>query len=45
MNKKILASLFAVGLAAGCVCSYVNAHGVFIANVLDEIELIIGEEN
>ena len=35
MNKKLLASLFAVGLAAGCVCSSVDAHGVFFANPVD----------
>ena len=35
MNKKLLASLFAVGLAAGCVCSSVDAHGVFFANRTD----------
>ena len=43
MNKKILASLFAVGLAAGCVCSSVDAHGVFFANRLDEKVLVLGE--
>ena len=43
MNKKILASLFAVGLAAGCVCSSVDAHGVFFANRLDEKALVLGE--
>ena len=43
MNKKILASLFAVGLAAGCVCSSVDAHGVFFANRTDEKVLVLGE--
>ena len=43
MNKKLLASLFAVGLAAGCVCSSVDAHGVFFANRLDEKVLVLGE--
>ena len=43
MNKKILTSLFAVGLAAGCVCSSVDAHGVFFANRLDEKALVLGE--
>ena len=43
MNKKLLASLFAVGLAAGCVCSSVDAHGVFFANRLDEKALVLGE--
>ena len=45
MNKKILASLFAVGLAAGCVCSSVDAHGVFFANRLDEKVLVLGDPN
>lgn len=39
MNKKLLASLFAVGLAAGCVYSSVDAHGVFFANRTDEKSL------
>ena len=43
MNKKILASLFAVGLAAGYVCSSVDAHGVFFANRTDEKVLVLGE--
>ena len=43
MNKKLLASLFAVGLAAGCVCSSVDAHGVFFANRTDEKVLVLGE--
>lgn len=43
MNKRILASLFAVGLAAGCVCSSVDAHGVFFANRTDEKVLVLGE--
>ena len=43
MNKRLLASLFAVGLAAGCVCSSVDAHGVFFANRLDEKALVLGE--
>lgn len=43
MNKKILASLFAVGLAAGSVCSSVDAHGVFFANRTDEKVLVLGE--
>ena len=43
MNKKILASLFAVGLAAGCVCSSVDAHGVFFANRLDEKALYLAK--
>ena len=41
MNKKILASLFAVGLAAGSVCSSVDAHGVFFANRTDEKVLVL----
>ncbi len=43
MNKKLLASLFAVGLAAGCVCASVDAHGVFFANRTDEKVLVLGE--
>ena len=43
MNKKILASLFAVGLAAGSVYSSVDAHGVFFANRTDEKVLVLGE--
>ncbi len=43
MNKKLLASLFAVGLAAGFVCSSVDAHGVFFANRTDEKVLVLGE--
>ena len=43
MNKKLLASLFAVGLAAGFVCSSVDAHGVFFANRTDEKALVLGE--
>ena len=29
--------------AAGCVCSSVDAHGVFFANRLDEQALVLGE--
>lgn len=43
MNKKVLASLLAVGVFAGCVCSSVDAHGVFFANRLDEKVLVLGE--
>ena len=44
MNKKVLASLFAVGIAAtGCVCSSVDAHGVFFANRTDDKVLVLGE--
>ena len=43
MNKKILASLFAVGLAAGCVCSSVDAHGVFLLTATDEKRLYLAK--
>ncbi|SNV70963.1 DUF4198 domain-containing protein [Veillonella rodentium] len=43
MNKKILASLFAVGLAAGSILTTVDAHGVFFANRTDEKVLVLGE--
>lgn len=40
MNKKILESFFTIcsrfGYPGGCVCSSVDAHGVFFANRLDE---------
>lgn len=44
MNKKLLASaVFAVGIALGCTCTQVDAHGVFFANRLDEKVLVLGE--
>lgn len=43
MNRKLLASLFAAALATGCVCSSVDAHGVFFANRTDESVLVLGE--
>ena len=44
MNKKVLASLFAVGIAAtGFVYSSVDAHGVFFANRTDDKVLVLGE--
>lgn len=43
MNKKLLASVFAVGFALGCGCTQVDAHGVFFANRLDETVLVLGE--
>lgn len=43
MNKKFLLSLIAGAIAVSCIGATASAHGIFIANRLDQKALVLGE--